>query len=615
MRAPSLSRLSHWLARRAVVLAPEQFGLAEGLRAAAITAVALLPSLLQRDPSMAWIAFAAFWACLLDPGGHMRDRARLFAGFLAGGVCAAWLGSVLGWLGLWPAAILIGLVGFGCGLSRSFSPGTALQCLLIGSVALAATGFPAAPRGALRVAIYFGCGCGFASIICLWIWRIRPFTPARRAVAAAFRLLGRMAADLSSGIMREAAHRQAVRAAIEQARGLATQLDAAHGTGAVRREIGSALACAERLFTAFLAIEHGLERAAYGAATPVQLRALSGLCASIASGLASRRLVQPRWPDALEPPSGAAAAPLAACRAAVTLLAEGGDEQGRELARPRGRVTPAIVRHAARTAIALLATDAACILLHLGMSYWALIAALLVVQPSGGHTMIRSLERTLGSIAGAGLAAAMAAHLADRTPLVLASTVLAVLAIALRAVNYTLFVWFLTALFVLVADLVMPGPGIAWLRVEDNALGSAIALACVFAVLPERGAPDSERLLRAAAVSTLTYCALVLRGITQGTALDAAQRAAGVASIRAEYAGAGFPLLLGGGSTTGYREALRLIRQVGGEMTVRRFDIEQGMRAPDPAAAERVAELAHRLEQSDSKIEPLVREILPALGE
>ncbi|MFX6027877.1 FUSC family protein, partial [Acinetobacter baumannii] len=58
----------------------------------------------------------------------------------------------------------------------------------------------------------------------------------------------------------------------------------------------------------------------------------------------------------------------------------------------------------------------------------------------------------------------------------LVAVLLAGLAIALRLVNYTVFVVFLTMLFICVTDMLQPGTGIASARALDNLIGSAAAL-------------------------------------------------------------------------------------------------------------------------------------------
>ncbi|KGM30062.1 FUSC family protein [Inquilinus limosus] len=104
-----------------------------------------------------------------------------------------------------------------------------------------------------------------------------------------------------------------------------------------------------------------------------------------------------------------------------------------------------ILRHALRAAVA---TTAAVLLSHaLGFaySYWMAIATVLVLQPSVATTWPRALERAVGSVLGGVLAGAARAWCLH-TPLAITAAVfpLAIATMAVRSVNYGLFVFFLT---------------------------------------------------------------------------------------------------------------------------------------------------------------------------
>ena len=79
---------------------------------------------------------------------------------------------------------------------------------------------------------------------------------------------------------------------------------------------------------------------------------------------------------------------------------------------------------------------------------------------------------------------------------------------SLRSVNYTVFVAFLTMLFILVTELLQPGAGIASARMLDNVIGSIAALLAVLLLWPDFGASPTER-IRSGIAANHAYVAAV----------------------------------------------------------------------------------------------------------
>ena len=600
------------LARYAVALTPEQLSLYEGGRAAIVTALALVPSLFFDSPILAWIAFACFWACLIDPGGPDRERFQVLGGFTLAGTALVFAVSALSFFGNGATVLLVALIGLGCGLARVFSPAITQLWALAGCAAVAATGFPSAPLQALAIAGLFCAGGVLAMLFCLVLWRQQPYAPARRSLAATFFILDLMARELAVGRLRETVHRQAARNAIERARGLVALLDARHGNTRVRRRLEAMLSTAERVFTALLALEHLAERGLLPLGAQHGLKRLGTACHEC-----TRQSGRPqpdfrilgRLADGLEREAltrqDASTMPLNACVMAFRQMIDAFSRRHREddavprLSAPV--LTPAIWRHALRLSFALSITQLICLYAGEGFSYWALIAALLVMQPAGHLTLVRSVERVIGSIGGSLLAALCALVLPGKPALLLAAVFLSLAAIATRAVNYTMLVFFLTGLVVVIAEAVMPGGGIIWARVLDNLIGSGVALACVLLLWPQRRDTDRDTLLRRALLASCRYAALVLSGDQVPVETDRAQRDVGKALIAAEFARGGLPLFGGQVSlkqdgdamTTG--QTLRALRRLSGEVTLYRFDMQNGLRRADFAQAERFEDFASRL--------------------
>ncbi|WP_432380508.1 FUSC family protein [Duganella sp. P38] len=136
-----------------------------------------------------------------------------------------------------------------------------------------------------------------------------------------------------------------------------------------------------------------------------------------------------------------------------------------------------------------IATTAAYLTVHmlqLPCGYWATMAVLLILQPSASGTLPRSLERAAGTVVGTLIAVAIGGL--AQTPLQIALAVFPLigLTMALRPVGYSVFVAFLTPSFILVADYAMPAIDYSYAlaRLENNLLGSAIAIAATLTLWP-----------------------------------------------------------------------------------------------------------------------------------
>ncbi|MFT9258904.1 MAG: FUSC family protein, partial [Acetobacter sp.] len=186
--------------------------------------------------------------------------------------------------------------------------------------------------------------------------------------------------------------------------------------------------------------------------------------------------------------------------------------------------------------VAVLVTYAISRIFALSYAYWALMAVVVVTQPSASATLPRALERMAGSIAGGILAAIMGVALLLPVILVLIFP-LATLTIALRSVNYTACVMFMTQLFVLVTDLVSTTHGwdVALSRATDNIIGSLIGLVACLTVWPEKRAATLPVLLGRAFDANVAYAALAARTEKAGWGeIEQARRKAGTTSTQAE---------------------------------------------------------------------------------
>jgi len=380
-----------------------------------------------------------------------------------------------------------------------------------------------------------------------------------QALAALAQHLGAAMPEPPSGLIRPASRvmltgrrRSAVRTAIETARRSLGELARAQRDGPFTQHMRVALDTAERIFTHLIALEDMLETASAGEAQPRQFRRLALLLLR----------------DATEavPDSVRRAASLARAQAAFetrpwlgtpALLAvlsdlrdlDGSSAPGETMPPPelvQSLLAPiaaelhgqsVLLRHAMRGALLVTAVLVATHLLAVPEAYWATMAVILVQQGQPAATWPRALERSLGSMAGGALAALLGWTLGSPWLLTLAVFPLAMTTMALRTVNYALFVMFLTPLFVLVTELTQPGAShlaLAWQRVANNVLGSAVALSGTFLLWPAWERPRLGVMLADAVEANGRYAMLAFRPGVDILARDEARRLAGIASVQAE---------------------------------------------------------------------------------
>ncbi|HTO62136.1 MAG TPA: FUSC family protein [Bradyrhizobium sp.] len=513
-------------------------------------------------PLFAWSAFAAFWTCLADPGGPNHIRLRTMGGFAIAGAAVAALASAAAGIGLLVAAPSLFALVFLCGLSRFIDTAVGPAGVLASVVAVVAIDSPNPPEGAAALAGVFLIGAVWAIVLCLLIWRIHPHRPARRAVGAIFRDLGDMAAELRASADRctvdagraplHTQHRRAVRHTIERARAMVIGVTTGRTDGPVRRRLMAVIEAGDRIFTGLIAIEHDLDARPDRSGAAI----LSGLLRRLGDVLTEiNRQVLRTDPDWARLKLRAKSLARHA-RAAAGLDARAAEAWVQALADLMAGWTPLLdvppsptravsqhpkadvvnIRHALRVATVVLAAYLVTAHFSLTYSYWATMAIVMVMQSQAATTWPRVLERVIGSVAG-GLAAAILTFLLP-LPLELVVVIfpLAAATIAFRSVNYTLFVLFLTPLFVLVAELIAPGHGevIAFARAFNNVLGGILALAGCLLLWPDPTPESFREKLAKAVEANLAYATLVASPNASLETVETARRQAGINSNAAE---------------------------------------------------------------------------------
>jgi uncharacterized membrane protein YccC len=120
-------------------------------------------------------------------------------------------------------------------------------------------------------------------------------------------------------------------------------------------------------------------------------------------------------------------------------------------------------------------------------STWVTVTAIAVLQPYLGATLVRIVERVVGTVLGGAVAVLLMQTIDDRRNLALVMVPLAVGAVITRTRSYRLFVLLLTPVFVLVTDRWHPGIYTAGVRIADVAIGG------VLAAIASLIAPSSEK--------------------------------------------------------------------------------------------------------------------------
>ncbi|WP_176218653.1 FUSC family protein [Rhizobium rhizosphaerae] len=579
----ALRRAARWLELRSFGLTPEHFTLSEGLRAAFAVAVPLLLVLLTGQHQFGWSVYAAFWLCLCDIAGPDGLRRRLLLIFVLVGTVIAFAGAWAASFG-WAAAMIAGtlLVFLAIALPYRLAH-SAMLATLLAVVAVVAVGYPEPVDKAAILAFAFFAGSLWAYLLIVVFWRIDPLLPLKQDTVALYARLADMAFDLAATgnephrdarwHPEHAAHRRSVRIAIERLRLLLARYDGpAEASVAPTRRL---LKAGEATFNALIALEHGFitghgaadERIAVAKLLRNTLIAAQMTVAGVPDMqvLLARRLKRlGRARATIDDPMLAGI--LEAVR--LSLLPLTGQGQARPLSTLSPPPLPGFsvaLRQGIRQAACVLFVYSIARLFGLGYPYWAAMATVVVLQGNARITWTRSIERVLGSLTGGFVALALLELIDARAILVPIAVLLTGWTIALRTVNYTVFVVTLTMLFIFVTELLTPGAGIASARILDNTLGSLAAVLAVLLLWPERG-PGLPALIDKGLASNGAYLEAVRQNV-EPESLEETRRAAGLASIAAEVALHD----LGGLTRRWYRldqrhsEALRSLRLLAGE--------------------------------------------------
>jgi uncharacterized membrane protein YccC len=557
----------------------------EGVRAG----LAILPFVMARaivhNPLLSLAALAAYLTCLCDTGGPIRQRVQPTLGYAIAGAMILPLMGVMRWLG--PAwAVVAGTIAlFATSMLRVYSQQMMTVGNLLGVAVVLGVDTATPPTTALAEAGVFLIGGLWSALLTLVIWRIHPHRQARIALAAAYRKLSALIADLVTllrvGVHDPAAwemharhHRRACREAIEAARAGMSDTVRRLGAGSQRGAQGVIrLEVAEQLFAAAIALSDLLEyerdesKRARAARILRRVRAmLAVLAASIVTdrlraGDVIGRALQAMQDEAAALPEGD---PLRAVeesiierlRIAATLsvpanYAPSAGKPGQELPlrkrllgpiRANLKTSSLALRHALRTAALALPALTVTMIWYGPYEHWLTITFIVTMQPYFAQTFTRALERIGGTVLGGLIAAAMA--LVFTTPLALnaAMVIWLMMAISLRYVSFGLFITVLTPMIVLLVETAQPGESpwvVAGMRALFTVIGGVIALAGSYLLWPSWEPARLGAEVQRAVAAHRTYAEAVLAylsGDGSVASMDAARRESGLGSNNLEAA-------------------------------------------------------------------------------
>ena len=561
-----------WIERLALPghLAPD---IARGVRGALAM---LVPFYLARElgrAELAWAALGGWLGALSDPGGARASRALTLGAFTFTGALIIAVGE---WAGArpWTSMLVLAAVAFGGSLVRAIgATGAALGTPFVVVAAIAVGTGPVDP---LMDALGFAGGATWAVVLSSVLWPVWPLLPLRVNVASAWRALAGYVRALERALRDDVpphdrrwaqiarAHQRRVRTAIESARSAALVLRARRaGETVVGSNLLALVGSAEEQLRLLVALAVELELRQGTGDRSSTLAALARL-ASVDDEIA--RVVSTPVPTkrrALHLPrpslvGGAEADPLVqrlveATIAAADLVAGPGASSATapDLPASAGRslqdhiralcdaicVRSTFFHHAVRVTIAVLVAQAIGHALSPDHVAWVTVTTVAVLQPYPGATVKRALERAAGTVLGG--IVALGVIVTVHHPVILAALLvpLGVAAAATRPRSHRLFVFFLTPLFVLMAERWQGDWWTAAARVGDALLGAGIAVAAAL-VFPSREHPRLVDALRTVLVSLRDYARVAIeahvRGRSGSSEVRASRRAVGVALGAAE---------------------------------------------------------------------------------
>jgi uncharacterized membrane protein YccC len=572
-----------------------------GVRAGIAVASIMVTFHLLGKPT-GWAALGVLLVLNVDNGGPYRSRFGNIITIVIGGSLALLLGKATG-TSLALAIVITALFCFAVTLARVISQPLASCSVSILICYIVAYG--AGIRTTTASIGYFIIGCLWAAAFSLIFWPVDPFGPARNAVADVYSQITAFAAALPSttdlAIVNDLIRQ--IRLLIETAQNSLASTPARMTARTVRaRNLAALVQAADLLFARILRISelnvHESPEQAEIARAHVHT-----LCTWLVSSLAPVEPALRQRPDddaaafaiegslSVEMLRGAPSfetsiqsdeidAQFAAverdCLLSLEVVYEslraiwtGAEPRSTRAAALRSTFTaPAaeptspqiwidslranfttdsvMFRHALRLGAVAAADVLLLRLIHITHSYWLPMTSIIVLQPYTGETWRKSWDRVGGTLAGAAVAAVLAATIPSDAGIIAAISIGSVFSLAVYAVDYAWYSFFLTPTIVLLTLPALRDWHFAAVRMGMTGLGALTALLAMLLLWPQRESVQLPRLLARAAAADAAYLRAMLkfwqcprgdiqaRTLAERKVLAPARRSCGLASNDAE---------------------------------------------------------------------------------
>jgi uncharacterized membrane protein YccC len=538
-----------------------------GLRAALAVGVAMLVCYLLHKP-MGWAALGGFQVIVVDNGGPYRSRLANILTILIGGSLGVFLGLLAG-VNLPIAVAATLLFCFAATLARVMSqPFASSSVTVLVSYIVAVGTAPHTLAYATESTLYFALGGLWAASLSLLLWPADPFRPARLAVANIYATLANLIRLLPSTTTPDG--RRSFNDSLAQFR-LRVET-AQHTLAATPARMTSRTIRARNLTVltenADLLLARLLRLAELGAHDPRNpLPEIAGwLTASlepIQPALRQRprdrgaafaptgflytniQRTLPRLEAALITPDHPSTHLIAALRdtllnfettyEAIRAIWTGIEPRRSPIAllsspattnphpplqwfdalRANLTLRSIMFRHSLRLAFIVTLDVLIAGLIHIHHqpithSYWIAMTSLIVLQPYTGETIRRSGERVLGTVAGAALASLLAIFIHTELSLLVIVSIGAFFTLALYAVDYAWFCFFLTPTIVLMVLPHLRDWHFAVVRMGMTSFGALTAVLAMLFLWPEFESLRLPRLLARCAQANAAYLRAML---------------------------------------------------------------------------------------------------------
>jgi uncharacterized membrane protein YccC len=438
----------------------------------------------------------------------------------------------------WLAGLMIFLVALGSGMARAIGPGGAPLGLMVGVAFLIGTNAPADLQETIEFGMLYLGGGLWTTVAALVFWRVRPFKRLEQEVAAVWEqtaaLIGTihtLESDAMTVVGRRRQERalagshKALREAVERARtALGTVRAELSGPGTITAQLMILVRAASRTAAAGVTLaeirSRDLQRRRrrdggdmFDALTEELEHACRVIAASLLAGRQKLSLVRLRtrlieltaayggtYPEVMifaqamrQLENATEAMDILAGReqrfSGILLpVASSGNPRGFLLAAVRAQLSrrSAIFRHAIRVAVGAAVGTAIMIRFEVPHGIWMPMTTLVVLQPEFGGTLTRTVQRTIGTVAGAVIAGVLLAGLHGTVMLEFAVVALLFAALFVHRRRYSLGVTFLTPLIVLLLATSIGDPWIDTLdRVIYTIAGAGLGLIAGYLLWPQ----------------------------------------------------------------------------------------------------------------------------------